>query len=306
MPPGPWVVAVPAAALGQAPARSAAPGQGQPHRRPQALRPRPRLHLPERRRAHLLRHPLRGRLHADRHHRRDFARRSRRRSRIDAQARSPISAHAASALFRAAGRARTMSSGPIPACARCSTTARRRPQAATRDYVLKLDAQAGAAPLVACSAARSPPTAGSPSRRSSSLCARLPAARGALDGAAPLPGGDFAVDGVGIDRRACRRDADLARPRTHAPSGARLWRRASAAGRELTARADWPISDGRFRRRAAPRREVDYLCDHEWARHADDVLWRRTKLGLHLSAEERAALARWFDDAPCDRSSRFV
>ena len=34
------------------------PGQGQPHRRRPALRPRPRLHLPECRRAHLLRHPL--------------------------------------------------------------------------------------------------------------------------------------------------------------------------------------------------------------------------------------------------------
>ncbi len=32
-------------------------------------------------------------------------------------------------------------------------------------------------------------------------------------------------------------------------------------------------------------REVDYLSDQEWARTADDVLWRRTKLGL------------WFDDA---------
>ena len=29
------------------------------------------------------------------------------------------------------------------------------------------------------------------------------------------------------------------------------------------------------------------------ARSADDVLWRRTKLGLHLNATQRAAVADW-------------
>jgi len=30
--------------------------------------------------------------------------------------------------------------------------------------------------------------------------------------------------------------------------------------------------------------------EKEWARSAEDILWRRTKLGLHLTAEEAAAL----------------
>jgi glycerol-3-phosphate dehydrogenase len=34
-------------------------------------------------------------------------------------------------------------------------------------------------------------------------------------------------------------------------------------------------------------REVSYLKQHEWARTAEDVLWRRTKVGLHLSPEDR-------------------
>ncbi|MEM7696611.1 MAG: glycerol-3-phosphate dehydrogenase [Pseudomonadota bacterium] len=42
-------------------------------------------------------------------------------------------------------------------------------------------------------------------------------------------------------------------------------------------------------------REVQYLVDHEWARTAEDVLWRRTKLGLRLSAEEVAALSAALD-----------
>ena len=39
--------------------------------------------------------------------------------------------------------------------------------------------------------------------------------------------------------------------------------------------------------------ELRYLHEQEWARSADDVLWRRTKLGLHLSEAERAAVVRW-------------
>lgn len=39
--------------------------------------------------------------------------------------------------------------------------------------------------------------------------------------------------------------------------------------------------------------ELCCLHDHEWARTADDVLWRRTKLGLHLTAAQREAVARW-------------
>jgi glycerol-3-phosphate dehydrogenase len=44
-------------------------------------------------------------------------------------------------------------------------------------------------------------------------------------------------------------------------------------------------------------REVRYLIDVEFARTADDILWRRTKLGLELSAKEQAALAAWISAA---------
>ncbi|PXX97597.1 glycerol-3-phosphate dehydrogenase [Halomonas sp. LBP4] len=38
--------------------------------------------------------------------------------------------------------------------------------------------------------------------------------------------------------------------------------------------------------------EVDYLIDHEWARSAEDILWRRTKLGLRLTPKQVERLAR--------------
>ena len=39
--------------------------------------------------------------------------------------------------------------------------------------------------------------------------------------------------------------------------------------------------------------EVRYLVDNEWAQTADDVLWRRSKLGLKATPEECAALERY-------------
>ena len=38
------------------------------------------------------------------------------------------------------------------------------------------------------------------------------------------------------------------------------------------------------------REKLDYLVAEEWAVSAEDVLWRRTKLGLRLSAEQVAGL----------------
>lgn len=41
--------------------------------------------------------------------------------------------------------------------------------------------------------------------------------------------------------------------------------------------------------------EVRYLIDHEWARTAEDILWRRTKLGLAFTPAETKALAKWLE-----------
>jgi glycerol-3-phosphate dehydrogenase len=36
---------------------------------------------------------------------------------------------------------------------------------------------------------------------------------------------------------------------------------------------------------------VDYLREREWAQTPEDVLWRRTRAGLHMTAEERSRSA---------------
>lgn len=69
--------------------------------------------------------------------------------------------------------------------------------------------------------------------------------------------------------------------------------RHGALARELLAAAGAPQGLGT---RFGPElygREVDYFVEREWARSAEDVLWRRTKCGLRIGAHEREALARY-------------
>ncbi|HEX4648291.1 MAG TPA: glycerol-3-phosphate dehydrogenase [Steroidobacteraceae bacterium] len=42
-------------------------------------------------------------------------------------------------------------------------------------------------------------------------------------------------------------------------------------------------------------REVEYLCREEFARRAEDILWRRTKLGLQLLKRDTSPLERWLE-----------
>ena len=50
--------------------------------------------------------------------------------------------------------------------------------------------------------------------------------------------------------------------------------------------------------------EVRYLMSAEWAMTAEDVVWRRSKLGLRLSADEIAALDEWMAAAHRAQSER--
>ncbi|NQV71340.1 MAG: glycerol-3-phosphate dehydrogenase [Pseudohongiella sp.] len=45
------------------------------------------------------------------------------------------------------------------------------------------------------------------------------------------------------------------------------------------------------------QKEVDYLCNNEWANTADDILWRRSKLGMDFSSSERDALANYIQQS---------
>ena len=40
--------------------------------------------------------------------------------------------------------------------------------------------------------------------------------------------------------------------------------------------------------------KVEYLVRQEWAQTIDDILWQRSKLGLHMQSGQIARLKDWF------------
>jgi glycerol-3-phosphate dehydrogenase len=44
--------------------------------------------------------------------------------------------------------------------------------------------------------------------------------------------------------------------------------------------------------------EVRYLVAREWAQTAEDIVWRRTKLGLRLTPQQIQALGQWLAESP--------
>jgi glycerol-3-phosphate dehydrogenase len=112
---------------------------------------------------------------------------------------------------------------------------------------------------------------------------------------AALPGGDLR----GWIEPSGRPDVDIARFEQALrsrrpdlpPALARRW------ARSYGARVEHILAAGALGRAVAPglhEAELVYLRTHEWAHDATDVLWRRTKLGLHFDADERAAVEHWF------------
>ena len=168
------------------------------------------------------------------------------------------------------------------------------PSAVTRDYALELDAGAQAAPLLSVWGGKITTFRKLGEEAADLLAPTLGTTRGAWTHDAHLPGGDLSA-WIGAPRRP---DADFTRfvqalaQRHPALPVALCWRLARGYG----SRIELLLGNTGLGAEVAPglhEAELNYLHAHEWARSADDVLWRRTKLGLHLNDGERAAVAAW-------------
>ena len=106
-------------------------------------------------------------------------------------------------------------------------------------------------------------------------------------GDASLPGGDFAIDGVDNLRDRLAKKY----PFLDAATVRRLARTYGTQAFAFLGDAASTADCGRDFGHGLTQREVDHLMIREWARTAEDILWRRTKLGLRLSADEQAALS---------------
>ncbi len=166
---------------------------------------------------------------------------------------------------------------------------RAKAQEANRDYVLELDASAGEAPLLSVFGGKITTFRRLAEAAMARLGPAFPGLRGDWTATASLPGGDFAWDGVPALA------ADLRGRYSFLPAET-AWRMIRAYG----TRAARMLGDARRPEDLGLRfsaelseREVDWLIRQEWARTADDVLWRRSKLGLRLSPAEGSALRAW-------------
>ncbi|MFC4624658.1 glycerol-3-phosphate dehydrogenase [Daeguia caeni] len=167
-------------------------------------------------------------------------------------------------------------------------------QAATRDYVLKEDASKGSAPLISVFGGKLT-TARKLAEHMLEKIEHQLGKRGApWTHQAKLPGGDFAVEAFAAESEKLHRDYPFL-TEAHAR---RLFKLYGTRSRVLLGEARKLEDLGRHFGADLYEAELRYLIDHEWARSAEDVLWRRTKLGLRLSAAEARQLQDFFATVP--------
>lgn len=173
------------------------------------------------------------------------------------------------------------------------------PSAVTRDYLL--ESNTTAAPLLSVWGGKITTFRKLAEDAADEVGKMLGESRTAWTAGAFMPGGDLS----GWIGAAVRPDADFERflsalQKRHPWLPAMLARR---LGRAYGARIDAVLGEAQsladLGAEVAPslhERELRYLQQQEWACTADDVLWRRSKLGLHYTPSERAQVLTWFSE----------
>lgn len=163
-----------------------------------------------------------------------------------------------------------------------------KPEDTTRDYHLELDKSFRVAPLLTVFGGKI-----TTYRRLAEAALQMLSPFFALGAPwtahEPLPGGNIAWDGL---------DALVAKTRERWPflTEAHARRLAHAYGtrlEDILGEAKSLEDLGENLGADLTAREVRYLMEREWALDADDILWRRGKLGLKLSHDQRGNLARF-------------
>ena len=167
-------------------------------------------------------------------------------------------------------------------------------QDATREYVLELRGASGTAPVLSVFGGKLTTYR----RLAEAVMARLrpffPDMGSAWTSGAPLPGGDFPCDGVDALCSTVQRRY----PFLTADSTRRLVRTYGTLASDVLGDSRDATDLGRIFGADLAEREVDYLRRCEWAVTAEDVLWRRTKLGLRLSPTEVRTLDKYLARSP--------
>ena len=105
----------------------------------------------------------------------------------------------------------------------------------------------------------------------------------------PLPGGDFPVNGV----TKLVEELLAKYPFLSHNWARRLVKAYGTEASEVLRNAKTPVALGRDFGATLSEAEIRWLIAKEYARSADDVVWRRTKLGLRMTVDQIAALDVW-------------
>jgi len=171
--------------------------------------------------------------------------------------------------------------------------------AATRDYVLKVDQSAGA-PILNVFGGKITTYRRLAETALEKITPFFPKAGKPWTAGVPLPGGNFPVDGVGaLTLRLAAKYPFL--------SAAWVTRLVKAYGLDAfdvlgdaKAEADLGQNFGAN----LTEREVNWLVENEFARTAEDIVWRRSKLGLRLTTQEIDVLDAWLAKALASSSQQ--
>ena len=163
------------------------------------------------------------------------------------------------------------------------------PAAVTREYVLDLDAGPEKPPLLSVFGGKITTYRRLAERALDMLRPYIPVAGAPWTALEPLPGGDLP------DADFERFSSALCRGRPWLPTDlAQRYARAYGTRTEALLGDARSVDDlGRDFGAGLHEREVAYLASNEWAATAEDILWRRSKLGLHAPKETAAALDGW-------------
>jgi len=161
------------------------------------------------------------------------------------------------------------------------------PSAVTRDYTLRVDDEAGKAPVLSVFGGKITTYRRLAEHAMEKLAPYFPGKGSSWTASKPLPGSDFGQAGreamqAALASRYSRLPLALLRAvfRRHGANTAEVFGDAKVAG-DLGEDFGGGLTE----------RELRYLCEREWACNAEDVLWRRTKAGLHMTEQQRTRVA---------------
>jgi glycerol-3-phosphate dehydrogenase len=163
------------------------------------------------------------------------------------------------------------------------------PSAVTRDYTLRVDDEAGRAPVLSVFGGKITIYRRLAAQAMEKLAPYFPGMKPAWTDHTPLPGSDFG----GVPRVEARDAFFGSHPKISEATLRPIFRRHGAQAQAVVGDGDLGEDFGA----GLTEREVRYFVEHEWARTAEDVLWRRTKAGLLMNPTQRERVAKMLGGA---------